>query len=85
VKARPHTRTTGGLRFPPRYESEIISAIKSRIIRWAGHVARVGKKKIACMVPVETLEAKKSLGILSLDGRKINICYSSLLGWHGLD
>jgi len=80
VQPRPYTRTTGGLRFPPRYESEITSAIKSRIIRWAGHVARVRKKKIACTVPVETLEATKSFGILSLDGRTNNKFYSSLLG-----
>jgi hypothetical protein len=55
---------------------ETTSAIKSRIIRWAGHVARVGKK-IACTVLVETDEVTKSLGILRLGGRKINTLYSN--------
>ena len=44
------------------FSSPIIRVIKSRIMRWAGHVARMGK--IMCLrVLVEKPEGKRLLGI----------------------
>jgi hypothetical protein len=37
--------------------------IKSRNIRWAGHVARLGEMKNEYKIVVEKPEGKKSLGI----------------------
>jgi hypothetical protein len=36
--------------------------IKSRRVRWAGHVARMGEKRNACKVLVGKLEGKRPLG-----------------------
>jgi hypothetical protein len=36
--------------------------IKSRIIRWAGHVSRMGEKRGVCRVLVGKLEGKRPLG-----------------------
>jgi hypothetical protein len=40
----------------------IIRVIKSRRIRWAGHVARIGDKRNACDTPAENPEGKRQLG-----------------------
>jgi hypothetical protein len=40
----------------------IIRLIKSRRTRWAGHVARIGKKRNAYMILVGKPEGKRSLG-----------------------
>jgi hypothetical protein len=36
--------------------------IKSRRMRWAGHVARMGEKRNACRILVGKLEGKRPLG-----------------------
>ena len=40
----------------------IIRAIKSRRMRWAGHVARMGENKVAYRVLVGRMEGKRSFG-----------------------
>jgi hypothetical protein len=42
--------------------SSIIRIIKSRIMRWAGHVARMGEKRNACGILVGKLVGKRPLG-----------------------
>jgi hypothetical protein len=39
----------------------IIRMIKSRRMRWAGHVARVGEKRNACRISVGKPEGKRPL------------------------
>jgi hypothetical protein len=34
----------------------VIGIIKSTIVRWAGHVARMGERKDACRILVEMLK-----------------------------
>lgn len=46
----------------------IVRVNNSTIIRWVEHVARMGKKRNACVVVVRKGEEKKDLG---LDGRII--------------
>jgi hypothetical protein len=41
--------------------SSIIRIIKSRRIRWAGHVARKGEKKNVCMLLVRKAKGKRPL------------------------
>ena len=52
----------------------IVRVIKSRRIRWAGHVARMGEERGAYRVLVGKLEGKRPLGRLCVDGWII-------LGW----
>jgi hypothetical protein len=40
----------------------IIRMIKSRRMRWAGHVARIGEKRNACRILVGKPEGKRPLG-----------------------
>jgi hypothetical protein len=40
----------------------IIRMIKSRRIKWAGHVARMGEKRNACRILVGKPEGKRPLG-----------------------
>jgi hypothetical protein len=42
---------------------DIIRQIKSRRMRWAGHVERMGKRRNVCRVLVGTPEGKRPLGI----------------------
>jgi hypothetical protein len=42
--------------------AKIIRVIKSRRMRWAGHVARMGERRSACRVLVGKPEGKKPLG-----------------------
>jgi hypothetical protein len=60
---------TGGWRklhneeFHNLYSSpSIIRIIKSRRMRWAGHVARIGEKRNMCSLLVEKPEGKRPLG-----------------------
>jgi hypothetical protein len=63
----------------------IIRIIKSRRMRWAGHVARMGEKRNAYRILVEKPEGNRPLGRprrrwehnIRMDLREI--------GWHGLD
>jgi len=43
-------------------ESSVVQVIKSRRIRWAGHVARMGETKGVDRVLVGTPEGKRPLG-----------------------
>jgi len=47
----------------------IVQVIKSRRMRWAGHVARMGVRRDTCRVLVGTSEAKRALGRQSVDRR----------------
>jgi hypothetical protein len=40
----------------------IIRMIKSRRMRWSGHVARMGERRLAYRILVEKLEGRKPLG-----------------------
>jgi len=48
--------------------ANIIRVVKSRTIRWAGNVARTGKERGLYWVLVGTAEARRPLGIPSVDG-----------------
>jgi hypothetical protein len=52
----------------------IIRVVKSRRMRWAGHVARMGNMRNAYSIPFGKSEAKRSLGRLEnlgIDGKII--------------
>jgi hypothetical protein len=57
-----------------------IRIIKSRRMRWAGHVARMGEKRNACMILVGKPEGKRPLGRPRRRWED-NIT----VGWYGLD
>jgi hypothetical protein len=40
----------------------IVQVVKSRIMRWAGHVARMGERRVLYRVLVRKPEGKKHLG-----------------------
>jgi hypothetical protein len=50
---------------------DIIWVIKSRRMRWAGHVARMGERTVAHRILMGNPEGKRPLGDPGLDGRKI--------------
>jgi hypothetical protein len=63
----------------------IIRIIKSRRMRWAGHVARMGAKRNACRILVAKPEGKRPRG---RPGRRWvgNIkMYLREIGWDGID
>jgi hypothetical protein len=60
----------------------IIRIIKSRRIRWAGHVARMGEKRNAYRILVGKPEGKRPLG--SPRRRWVNN-KRDRMGWYGLD
>jgi hypothetical protein len=51
--------------------SNTIRVIKSRRMRWAGHVARMGERRGVYRVLVGNLEGKRQLGRSGIVGRKI--------------
>ena len=53
------------------YSPNIIRVIKSRRLRWVGHVARMGEMRNAYRVLVEKPEGRRPLGRRSLDVRII--------------
>jgi hypothetical protein len=63
----------------------IIRIIKSRRMRWAGHIARMGVKRNACRILVRNPQGKRRLGRprhrwvnnIKVDFREI--------GWDGMD
>jgi hypothetical protein len=62
----------------------IIRVMKSRRMRWAGHVSRMGEKRNACRILVEKPEGKRPLGKPRLrwaDNIKID---HREIGWNGL-
>jgi hypothetical protein len=68
------------------YSSNILRVIKSRIIRWAGHVARMGERRGAYRILVGTPEGRRPLGRPRHtweDNIKMDL---QEVGWgHGLD
>jgi hypothetical protein len=65
----------------------IIRRIKSRRMRWAGHVARIGEKMNAFRILVGTPEGKRPLGRPNrrwVDNIKINL-KRDRMRWSGLD
>jgi hypothetical protein len=64
----------------------IIRIIKSRMVRWAGHVARMDKRT-ACRMLVGKPEGKRPLGRSRrrcVDNFKIDL-KRDRMGWSGLD
>jgi hypothetical protein len=63
----------------------IIRIIKSRKMRWAGHVARIGEKRNAYRLLVGKPEGKRPLGIPRrrwVDNIKMDLIE---IGWGGVD
>ena len=66
-----------------------ISVLKSRRMRWAGHVARMGEERGVCRVLVGKPEGKRPLGIprrrwvdnIRMDLQEVGCGY---MGWIGL-
>jgi hypothetical protein len=66
-------------------ENDIIRTSKSRRMRWAGHVARMGEKRNAYRILVGNPEGTRPLGRLRrrwVDNIKI---YLREIGWDGGD
>jgi hypothetical protein len=66
----------------------IIRVIKSRRLRWAGHVARMGKRRSAYRVLVGKPQGRNHLEDPGVDGRIILKWIFERLdggGWHRLD
>jgi hypothetical protein len=65
--------------------SNIIRTIKSRRMRWAGHVARMGEKRNAYRILVGKPEGRRSLGRPRrrwVDNIKMDL---REIGWGGVD
>jgi hypothetical protein len=61
----------------------IIRMIKSRRLRWVGHVARIVKKRQACRILVGKPEGKSPLGRCRLvDNIKMDL---TVTGWGGME
>jgi hypothetical protein len=63
----------------------IIRIMKSRRMRWAGHVARMGEERNACRLLVEKPERKRPLGRprrRCVDNIKMDLLE---IGWGGVD
>jgi hypothetical protein len=58
----------------------IIRMIKSRRMRWAGHVARMGERRGACMILVGEPEERDRLEDPDIDGRIILNSSVKLMG-----
>jgi hypothetical protein len=64
--------------------SNIIRVIKSRRIRWAGHVARIGKRSGAYRILVGRPEGRRPLGRLRRRWEDIKMDLQEV-GWGGMD
>ena len=62
-----HNEELNDLCFSPN----IVRVIKSRRMRWAGHVARMGKKRGVYRILVGKTEGKRHLGDPGVDGKII--------------
>jgi hypothetical protein len=66
--------------------ANIIGVIKSRRMRWLGHVARMGEKRGAYRILVGDLMEGEHLGDQDVDGRIIlKWIFNKWDGGHGLD
>jgi hypothetical protein len=66
-------------------KSNVIRMIKSRRMRWAGHLALMGENRYACRILVGKPEGKRPLGRPSrrwVDNIKIDL---REVGWDGVD
>jgi hypothetical protein len=62
--------------------------IKSRRIKWVGHIARMGEKRNACRVLVGRPDGKKPLGRhrcrwennIKMDFRQVGVVWTGLVG-----
>jgi hypothetical protein len=63
----------------------IIRMIKSRRMRWEGHVARMGEKSNACRILVGKPEGKRPLGRRRRRWVDNNEMELRLIGWGGVD
>jgi hypothetical protein len=67
------------------FSSSIIRMIKSKRMRWAGHVARMGEKRNGYRILVGNPEGKRALGTQRrrwVDNIKIDL---REIGWAGMD
>jgi hypothetical protein len=48
--------------YAPCFSQDVITVIKSKRLRWAGHVARMGERRGAYRVLVEKREGRRPLG-----------------------
>jgi hypothetical protein len=62
----------------------IIRIIKARRMRWAGHVARMGKKRNACSLLVGKPEGRRPLGRPRRRLDLVEVGWGDV-GWIGLD
>jgi hypothetical protein len=68
------------------YSSQNIRAIKSRRMKWAGHVARMAERKVLCRVLVGKPEGKRQLGRPSSNWEDNTKRDLQEVGWgYGLD
>jgi hypothetical protein len=65
--------------------SKIIRMIKSRRMRWPGHVARMEETRTAYRILVGKPEGKRPLGRLRRKWADNNKIERKALGWHGMD
>jgi hypothetical protein len=78
-----HNEELQNLYFSP----SIIRMIKSRRMRWGGHVARMGEKRNAYRILVGKPEGKRPLGrprCTWVDNIKMDLTRDRM-GWNGLD
>jgi hypothetical protein len=80
---RLHNEELNDLYSPPNI---IIRVIKSRGMRWAGHVARMGRREVHTGFWWGDLREGDHLGDLGVGGRIIlKWIFKTWDGWHGLD
>jgi hypothetical protein len=73
------------LNFITRTRTNIIRMIKSRKVRWTGHVARIREKRNAYRILVGKPEGKRQLGRprrMWLNNIKMDL---TVIGWFGMD
>jgi hypothetical protein len=81
VWRKRHNEELHDLHFSP----SVIKIMKSRKMRWAGHVARMGAKEAIYMLLVRKPERKSTLGRPSLRWMRNNKMGLVDIGWNSLD